>query len=208
MYHSPVIRAVFARVRQLAHLATDAADHLIDAVDILNDTRAGLPIELGDDFLAVLTDQQARQEAGRRFNLVGTLTALGATDTRATADTCVAERRHCGFLPTHQPPALSAAQNTALRAIAGGDVAITDGKPVLRRDDLRVTITTIRSLESRGMILREDCPDWFRDERLHLSPAGRRDLAASFAHPRPATLATARPAARRPQGSPPAARSR
>ncbi|MFF3979713.1 hypothetical protein [Streptomyces sp. NPDC001828] len=43
MYHSPVIRAVFARVRQLAHLATDAADHLIDAVDILNDTRAGLP---------------------------------------------------------------------------------------------------------------------------------------------------------------------
>ncbi|MFF3694085.1 hypothetical protein [Streptomyces sp. NPDC002221] len=66
MYHSPAIRAVFARVRQLAHLATDAADHLIDTVDILNDTRTGLPIELGDDFLAILTDQQARQEAGRR----------------------------------------------------------------------------------------------------------------------------------------------
>ncbi|MCZ0974724.1 hypothetical protein O1L55_32575 [Streptomyces albulus] len=61
MYHSPEIRAVYARVRQLAHLATDAADHLIDAVDILDHTRAGLPVELGDDFLAVLTEQEARQ---------------------------------------------------------------------------------------------------------------------------------------------------
>ncbi|ELS55912.1 hypothetical protein STVIR_3257 [Streptomyces viridochromogenes Tue57] len=36
------------------------------------------------------------------------------------------------------------------------------------------------------------------DERVHLSPAGRRDLAASFAHPRPAALNATRPAAPRP----------
>ncbi|MGY5133350.1 hypothetical protein ACWGJW_13250 [Streptomyces nigrescens] len=36
MYHSPAIHAVYARVRQLAHLASDAVDHLIDAVDLLD----------------------------------------------------------------------------------------------------------------------------------------------------------------------------
>ncbi|MCL2728395.1 MAG: hypothetical protein FWE15_00045 [Actinomycetia bacterium] len=101
MYHSPVIYSVFARVRQLAHLATDAADHLIDAADILSDTREGLPIELDDDVLAVLTDQQALHEASRRFDLAASLTALGATDALATAEIYVAERRHRGFLPAH-----------------------------------------------------------------------------------------------------------
>lgn len=202
MYHGPVIRAVFARVRQLAHLATDAADHLTDAAGILSDTREGLPIEVGDDFLAVLTDQQALHEAGRRFDLVASLTALGATDALATAETYIAERRHRRFLSAHQPPSLSATQSTALRAIANGDVAITNGKTVLRRDDLRISITTIRSLESRGMIVREDCPDWFRDMRVHLTATGRRDLAASFARPRPAALATTRSAALRPARQP------
>lgn len=35
IYRSPVIRAVYTRVRQLAHLATDAADRLLDASNIL-----------------------------------------------------------------------------------------------------------------------------------------------------------------------------
>ncbi|MCL2728396.1 MAG: hypothetical protein FWE15_00050 [Actinomycetia bacterium] len=97
---------------------------------------------------------------------------------------------------------MSATQNSVLRAVANGDVAITDGKALLRREDLRVSITTIRALESRGLVLREDCPDWFRDERVHLTAAGRRDLAASFAHPRPAALATTRPAALRRDSTP------
>ncbi|MFE0380160.1 hypothetical protein ACFW1M_32410, partial [Streptomyces inhibens] len=127
MYHSPAIHAVYARVRQLAQLATDAADHLIDAVDILDHTRAGLPVETGDGFLAVPTEQQARQEAGRRFSLVASLTALGASDALATAELFVAERRRRGFVIEHQPPALSHTQNAALRAVARGDVAITGG---------------------------------------------------------------------------------
>ncbi|MFE9686750.1 hypothetical protein [Streptomyces sp. NPDC006285] len=193
MYHSPDIRAVYARVRQLAHLATDAAGHLIDAVDILDHTRAGLPIELGDDFLAVLTEQEARQEASRRFTLVASLTALGSSDALATAELFVADRRHRGFVPEHQPPARSHAQSTALRAVARGDIAISNGKPYLRREDIRVSISTIRALESRGLVAREDCTDWFRDERLHLTATGRRDLAASFARPR-RTGPTTRPA--------------
>ncbi|MFD9817508.1 hypothetical protein [Streptomyces violascens] len=195
IYHSPDIRAVYARVRQLAHLATDAADHLIDATDILDDTRAGIPVELGDDFLAILTEQQARREASRRFTLVASLTALGASDALATAELFVTERRRRGFVPEHRPPALSPAQATTLRAVARGDAAITSGKPYLRREDIRVSISTIRALESRGLVTREDCPDYFRDERVHLTSAGRRGLAASFARPRPTALTTTRPAA-------------
>ncbi|MFJ6752151.1 hypothetical protein ACIQNI_28805 [Streptomyces sp. NPDC091266] len=206
MYHSPEIRAVYARVRQLAHLATDAADHLIGAVDILDHTRTGLPVELGDDFLAVLTEQEARQEAGRRFTLVASLTALGSSDALATAELFVAERRHRGFVPEHRPPALSHAQSTTLRAVARGDVAITDDKPYLRREDIRVSISTSRALESRGLVMREDRPDWFRDERVQLAAAGRRDLAASFGRPRPTGLTTPRPAAPLPTAA--ASRSR
>ncbi|MFJ5949437.1 hypothetical protein [Streptomyces noursei] len=205
MYHSPEIRAVYACVRQLARLATDAADHLIDAVDILDHTRAGLPVELGDDFLAVLTEQEARREAGRRFTLVASLTALGSSDALATTELFVAERRRRGFVPEHQPPVLSPSQSTTLRAVARGDVAISNDKPYLRREDIRVSISTIRALESRGLVMREDCPDWFRDERVHLTAAGRRDLAASFARPRPTGLTT-RPAAPLPTAA--ASRSR
>lgn len=196
MYHSPAIHAVYARVRQLAQLATDAADHLIDAVDILDNTRAGLPIEIGDGFLTVLTEQDARREASRRFTLVASLMALGASDALTTAEVFVSERRHRGFLPEYQPPALSRTQETTLRAVARGDVAITGDKPYLRREDVRFSISTIRALESRGLAMREECPDWFRDERVHLTAAGRRGLAASFARPRSAAPVTARPPAR------------
>lgn len=201
MYHSPVIRAVYARIRQLAHLATDAADHLIDADDILTHAQAGLPMELGDGFLAIPSEQDARQEIGHRFTLVAELTALGAFDAVATAEQYVAERRHYGYLPEHQPPALSRTQSSTLHAIARGDVTISDGRPYHRREGVRFSISTIRALETRGLITREDCQLWLVDERVHLSPAGRRDLAASFAHPRPPALATTRPAAHRPTAS-------
>ncbi|GAA2312639.1 hypothetical protein Scani_00060 [Streptomyces caniferus] len=195
MYHSPAIHAVYARVRQLAHLASDAADHLIDAVDLLDHTRAGLPVELGDGFLAVVTEQEARRGAGRCFSLVASLTALGSSDALATAELFAVERRR-GFVPEYRPPALSRTQDSTLRAVARGDVAITGGKPYLRREDLRVSISTIRALESRGLVMREDCPAWGRGERVHLTAAGRRDLAASFARPRSTAPAAARPPAR------------
>ncbi|MGQ4435316.1 MULTISPECIES: hypothetical protein [unclassified Streptomyces] len=205
MYHSPVIRAVYVRIRQLAHLATDAADHLIDADDILIHAQAGLPMKLGDGFLAIPSEQDARQEIGHRFTLVSELTALGAFHAVATAEQYGAERRRYGYLPEHRPPALSRTQHSTLHAIARGDVTISDGRPYHRREGARFSITTIRALENRGLITREDCHLWLVDERVHLSPAGRRDLAASFAHPQPPTLATTRPAAPRPAAPRPTA---
>ncbi|MFD4257608.1 hypothetical protein ACFWR9_08245 [Streptomyces sp. NPDC058534] len=46
------------------------------------------------------------------------------------------------------------------------------------------------------------------DERVRLSPAGRRGLSASFAYPRPAALAATRPTALRPSSTPTPVRSR
>ncbi|MBT2527557.1 hypothetical protein J7E91_19540 [Streptomyces sp. ISL-99] len=193
MYHSPAIRTVYARVRQLAHLATDAADHLLDAVDILDDTRAGIPVQ-GEGPL--LTHEQALGEAGSRLALVRDLTALGAPDALAPAELFVTERRRRGVHPLHQPPALSPAQDAALRAVAQGEVTIADDKPYARRDDIRVSISTIRSLESRGLVAREPCPLWLHDERVHLTSSGYRDLAATFGRPQPPALTTARPTSR------------
>ncbi|MFJ4876570.1 hypothetical protein ACIP93_15320 [Streptomyces sp. NPDC088745] len=197
MYHSPEIRAVYARTRQLAQLANDAADHLIDAVDIIEHTVQRLPVELGDGFLAVLTEKDARLEASRRFTLAASLTALGAPDALAAAEQYVVERRNRGFVPGYRPPGLTPAQNGTLRAVARGDVGITQDKPYLRREDFRISISisTIRALESRGLVMREECPAWLCDERVHLTAEGRRDLAASFARSRTTSLSATRPAA-------------
>ncbi|MEU7227476.1 hypothetical protein [Streptomyces chrestomyceticus] len=191
MYHSPEIRTVYARVRQLAQLATDAADRLLDAEDILDDTRAGVPVK-GDGPL--LTYRQALEMANSRLILVRELTALGPQDTLTAAELFVTDRRRRGEIPPQQQPAFSPAQEAALRAVARGEVTIFNGKPYLRRDDLRLTLPTLHSLESRGLVTREDCPLWLHDERVRLSADGRRDLAATFGRPPvPARLA-ARPA--------------
>ncbi|AQU64906.1 hypothetical protein [Streptomyces niveus] len=191
MYHSPVIRTVYARVRQLAHLATSAADHLLDAVDILNNTRPGIPVH-GQGPL--LTHEQALRGAGSRLTLVRDLTDLGAHDAVTTAEVFVTERRHRGAIPSYRPPALSPAQDTALRAVARGEVTVTDDKPSVRRDNIRITIRTIRSLESRHLVAREPCPRWLHDQRIHLTSEGCRGLAATFGRPRTPALTTARPA--------------
>ncbi|WP_371551329.1 hypothetical protein OG266_38220 [Streptomyces sp. NBC_00554] len=201
MYHSPVIRSVYARVRQLAHLATDTADHLLDAAEILDNTRAGLPVEIDDSLLVVLTGQQALGEACSRLTLVRDLTALGADDALTAAEAYVAERLRRGSSLPHQPPVLTAAQDAALRAVARGEVTIADNKPYVRADDLRVTISTVRALEARGLVAREECPLWLTDERVHLTPDGGRDLAAAFGRPKHLAPTTARPAAALPQAT-------
>ncbi|MDK1348495.1 hypothetical protein QNO09_35535 [Streptomyces sp. 378] len=93
----------------------------------------------------------------------------------------------------HQPPALSPTQDAALRAVAQGEVTISDDKPYLRRDDLRVSVSTIRSLESRGLVAREPCLLWLQDERVHLTADGCHGLAAAFGRPRAPALTSARP---------------
>ncbi|MFF3276543.1 hypothetical protein ACFYWU_37260 [Streptomyces chrestomyceticus] len=191
MDHSPGIRTVYARVRQLARLTTAAADHLLDAEDILDDARAGVPVK-GDG--PVLTYRQALQTANSRLAFVRELTALGPQDTLTAAEVFVTERRRCGEIPPQQQPAFSLPQHAALRAAARGEVTIADGKPYRRRDDWRITLSTLRSLEARGLVTREKCPLWLHDERVHLSADGRRDLIATFGRPPAPARAAARPA--------------
>jgi hypothetical protein len=186
---------VYARVRQLAHLATGAADRLLAGAEILDATGAGLPVEIDDSLLVTLTDQHAWWEAGRRVALVTHLTALGADDALATAELFVTERFHRGFPPLHHPPALTATQDAALGAVARGDVTISRDKPFVRHENLRVSISTIRALEARRLVGREKFPEWSHYERVHLPPK-----AAAILPPRSA--------GRRPPRSPPGVRQR
>ncbi|OKI10231.1 hypothetical protein A6A06_01620 [Streptomyces sp. CB02923] len=158
---------------------------------MLDDTYAGVPVK-GDGPL--LTYRQALQMANSRLVLVRKLTAPAPHDTLTAAELFVTEQRRQGDIPPRQPPAFSPAQHAALRAVARGEVTIADDKPYRRRDDRRITISTLRSLEARGLVARERCPLWLHDERVHLSTDGRRDLAATFGRPpAPARTAT-RPA--------------
>ncbi|MFC9863925.1 MULTISPECIES: hypothetical protein [unclassified Streptomyces] len=43
-----------------------------------------------------------------------------------------------------------------------GEVTITDDKPYLRCDDLRASISAIRSLESGGLMTPEPCLLWLQ----------------------------------------------
>ncbi|MEU8954991.1 hypothetical protein AB0C93_11870 [Streptomyces sp. NPDC048518] len=204
MFPSPGIRSVYARIRQLANLALDAADHLLDAEDLLDDTRVGAPSEHG----VPLTAEEVREEVRGRLILVRDLTALGADDTLAAAELLTTEMRRQRLLPTGPSLDLSPAQHTALRAVAQGFVTIdrhTD-KPRISHDDVRISISTIRSLEARGLLGREETPRILHDERVHLTVDGCHTLAASFGYPRPPALTTARPAQPRATAAP--ARSR
>jgi hypothetical protein len=126
--------------------------------------------------------------------------------TLATAELFVTERSRRGFPPLHQPPALTTAQDAALRAVARGDVTIDRNKPFVRHENPRVSISTIRALEARRLVDREKFPQWLHNERVHLTPEGCRDLAASFGWPKAPALTAARPAAALPKA--PAGRSR
>jgi hypothetical protein len=199
IYRGAEVIALQARVRQLDHLCTAAGEHLIAAEDVLVRSRAGLPVELGDSFVAVLSEQDARRDIARCFTFVGELTALGAADAVTTAELLVHEYRRHGYVPAHQPEETTAAQRSTLHAVARGEVTLSEGRVHSSRDGTR--ITTIRALESRGLITREDCHLWLVDERVHLSAAGRRHLAASFAIPPSSPSAASRP--RAPATAPP-----
>ncbi|WP_432112706.1 hypothetical protein [Streptomyces sp. S1] len=182
-------RALRARVRQLGHLLLESADHLADTVDLLDDTRAGIPVQGEGPLLSV---QQSLIAAGRRLPQIHDLTLLGAQDAFDTAELIVAEHRRRGRLPEHRAPALSSAQAAVLRAVARGMVALLNDKPRTYYADIRITISTVRALEARGLVAREKRSLWFSDERAHLTTEGCRALAASFGRPR--TPTTARPA--------------
>ncbi|MDF3292392.1 hypothetical protein [Streptomyces silvisoli] len=182
LFYGAVVGAAGARLKQLDYLATDATDHLSHAVDILYDVRARP---------GASDDKALLWEAGRRITLAQELTALGAQDCTATAELLVTELRRQDALV--QPLAVSPTQQAALRAIAQGYVTIDrlDGKPLVSRDDIRITISTIRSLEARTLVVREGCPQHML-ERVRLTTDGCRALADTFGRPTSSTPATTR----------------
>ncbi|MFC8708855.1 MULTISPECIES: hypothetical protein [unclassified Streptomyces] len=195
--HSPEVRAAVDRMSQLATLTVIAADHLIAAADLLYPDAGASPDRhqaeglLDPDRAGALTHIRRAKE----------MTSLGAEDCLTTAGLLAREMHEQNRGPLVQPPRLSSAQHSALLAVAAGRVSLYQGKVTVARGRERISITTIRTLENRNLLHREPCVLWMHDERPHLSPEGRRAVAAVLSRPRsPAPMArrpTARPAADR-----------
>ncbi|MGW4345348.1 hypothetical protein ACWEL8_09750 [Streptomyces sp. NPDC004690] len=191
LYHSSQVRATLDRMRQLATLSVIAGDHLIHATDVMYGDREQAEAPPGPlQAIALKHILHARE-----------LTSLGAEDCLATAGLLAREMHEQNRVPIPRPPTLSPAQHGALLAVAAGRVTLELERVSVERGGERITITTLRSLESRDLIQREPCVLWLRDERPYLTPEGRRAVAAVLSRPRSspptATRAPARPAAAR-----------
>ncbi|MEU2874211.1 hypothetical protein ABZ769_34305 [Streptomyces olivoreticuli] len=196
LQYSAPVREASVRLRQLAYLATEAAEHLIDAMDLIEAARiqAASSTEPPHFYLHALMD------AGSRIQLARELTALGPDDAFATAELLATEMRRQHLASDRGPARLTATQHTALRIAARGHVEITEliGKHYVSSRDVRLTITTIRALEDKGLLQRESRPTAAGGhQRVHLTTEGRRTLASTFGRPQrpaPSPPATAPPA--------------
>ncbi|GGL68033.1 hypothetical protein GCM10010095_61160 [Streptomyces anthocyanicus] len=171
------------RLMQLANLAVLSADHL--------STAAGLSYN-------AVCHHSYLGKAENHISLAQQLTSLGAEDCLTAAGLLAPQMRRRNLIPAQRPPALTAAQHAALRSVAAGRVLISQavGKPLVEPGQERLTNTTIRSLESRGLVSRRHAafPPGFT--RLCLTEDGSRTLAAALGQPRSAPPTTSRPAVR------------
>ncbi|MFJ4800803.1 hypothetical protein [Streptomyces murinus] len=190
--HSPEVKAAMERAVQLAALAVLSTDHLLDAADLLREARHV------SDMPEVV--RQHRLEVGRRITLAARLTSLGNEDCVATARLVAVELHRQQLAPHLQPPALSPAQHAALEAVASGRVTLARhlNKTHLGRGDARVSISTIRSLEDRGLVHHEPCAPVPPRERVHLTRDGRLALTAALARSRAAAPGAVGPTNRPP----------
>ncbi|MFF5438882.1 hypothetical protein [Streptomyces achromogenes] len=195
---SPDVERAVTRMTQLATLAVLAADHLLDAIDLLSTAVFPSP---GQKAATGLTGTETT-EAAHHIRLAEQLTGLGAEDCLAAAGLLARElrRQHPGFF--RPPPALSPAQQAALEAVAAGRVTLDqqEDKVLVERGTGRIAITTLRSMESRGLVRREPCALWLHDERPHLTAEGCQALSAAL-------TARGRPRSAPPAAVPPAARA-
>ncbi|MFJ4338593.1 hypothetical protein [Streptomyces sp. NPDC088915] len=196
LHQGRTFRSVQARLRQLAMLATDSSEALVNAADALAPIRRITSLEELASPWAMEARRLARDAvaAGRDFM------AFGAQDCLAAAEALAADLRQRGSSPSKQPTGLSPAQHAGLRAIALGHVAVSDDKTVhLHGDSRPVAIATIRSLEARGLTTREVSPlHWFWSRCIPTAD-GHRALAAMLTAPAsfpPASAPAARPTRR------------
>ncbi|MEU3188404.1 hypothetical protein ABZ707_30055 [Streptomyces sp. NPDC006923] len=215
--HTPDVTDVLIRLRQTAFLTNAAADHLIDAEDLL--TTVGDVASDSPD----IHDQYYRQDvllaADKQFHLARDLTALAPEASALAAETlALALRRQHLDAPTLPAPeiTLSRAQDSALRAIARGHVQVYEaaGRQHATSHDDRLLLTTLRSLESKQLIQYDLRPALDDRHRVRLTATGRQLLTASYGLPPRSALTTkavpktAYPTASNPATRPAAPRTR
>lgn len=157
LHHTYQVQDTLVRLKQLAYLTTQAADHLLDAMDILRTAR-----EQG----AQNPDQRAAhpepiRAASRRIQLARELSALAPEAIVEAAEHIAREsHRQKAADADAQEIRLSPAQYTALRAAASGHVLATDlfGKQSASIRSNRLPITTVRSLQAKHLLQHEMLP--------------------------------------------------
>ncbi|MEE1744100.1 hypothetical protein [Streptomyces sp. JV184] len=160
---TPAVVDASLRLRQTAYLAAGAAEELRGLL-ILND--AGHSV--------------AAHQAG----MAKDLTALGAETCVALAETIAVETLRQRVAQTRESaPVLSSADLPAMHAVARGKAHVTLmlGRQYISNDDgARLSINTIRGLETRALIQREDADQEGKPQRLRLTAAGVSALASAF----------------------------
>ncbi|MCV2464249.1 hypothetical protein OEB94_33800 [Streptomyces sp. ICN988] len=176
-------RCAAERMMQLANLAVLAADHLGAA--------AGLSYK-------AVHHRPHLAKAEKHIECAKQLTSLGAEDCLTAAGFLARQMRRQNLIPAQRPPALTAAQHTALHSVAAGHVVINQAvnKPLVERGQEQRAVTTLRSLEGRGLISRGHAAFPPGSERLCLTQDGIRALTAVLEQPRPAPRTTSHPAIR------------
>ncbi|MDX3855901.1 hypothetical protein [Streptomyces sp. AK02-01A] len=190
---TPDVNDVLIRLRQIAFLTNAAVDHFIDAEDIL--TTAGDVASESPDVYDQYHRRDVLLDAGRQLHVARDLTALAPESSAQAAETLTlaAHRQHLDA-PTLPGPeiTLSRAQDSALRAIARGQVQIYEaaGRQRVTSHDERLLLTTLRSLESKQLIQYNLRPDLYDRHRVRLTATGRQTLIANYGRPQKSALTT------------------
>lgn len=80
----------------------------------------------------------------------------------------------------------SPTQLAALRLVAGGKVKVVEHRVGRRRvvsPDGRITLTTLNSLETAGLVYRDQSTSYFEGQAIRVTDAGRAELTASTPEP-------------------------
>lgn len=176
LYASADLVDALVRIKQLAYLSSEAARHLTEAQEALAAApeHSGLP-----------------EGVSHQIQLARELTALaaGAVVESATAIARETQRRRPAAATAAAD--LTPAELSALHAAARGHVVMTQslGREYVHSRDHRVRISTLRSLESKGLIAREpgSAPPAFYSglpqDRIRLTRGGTGAVAALLAVP-------------------------
>ncbi|MCD9193428.1 hypothetical protein [Streptomyces albireticuli] len=197
LYESSELIDAVVRLKQLAYLSNEAALHLADAREALTTRPASGSTE--PDRPEVL------ENAGRQVRVAGELTALAPQAAVECADRIAREMRRRRPSTGNPVQELDAVQHSALQEVARGHIRVSEslGRQYVHSRDVRVLISTLRSLEAKGLIAREpkSAPPAYvggpLPDRVRLTSHGAATVAAFIGlspAARAKATATARPA--------------